>query len=595
MTETEDRSLIERAALLQRLKRGAGAEPDSEFSNMLGLDSTTSDNEVARALVRSLANFALRDIDLLESGGSAGESGRETSRVFDNRASYLMRLATDTEERGTDLRRIDDLRTLVAVVHAGTLRQRRAATLRLGELLREPRSLPGDQVRSVTDTLIHLRKFEIAYELSTACAGLTGAEGRRARAGRREWGQLVERVAQEVRDYWDGERAVEPVSLLHGDQLVQLLVRTRDLPDDVMRHLCALIEGTAGTCALADRVTLVAALLNAADSRLVPSLRSALDVGEVELVAPTVRALGRMDDPRVHPILRSAYERMVKAEQRLAVAGALGMVGDHRGHGYVREVLAGEDVSLLPLALHALDSLGTSEDVLAVTSMLERPEAEVLTAAVRTLSRIGDSRAILPLSKLWQGAERSALRAEVEEARAAILSRMELLGEELPEEDVAAEMFATTKHAALSRHRDPAVRRLRAKWSVTVGYLFRALGAHHKAVASFEAAAALRPAWATPVLAVALAYSRHGKYAQALATFRRALEIDREQVEKHPTAVRHMAQSFLRRAEAVEMDGRHDIAFGLLEEALSLDLRKAPSGLRFALSQLHEVLRVRMV
>jgi hypothetical protein len=35
----------------------------------------------------------------------------------------------------------------------------------------------------------------------------------------------------------------------------------------------------------------------------------------------------------------------------------------------------------------------------------------------------------------------------------------------------------------------------------------------------------------------------------------------------------------------MERDGRTDIAGGLVEEALSLDLRKAPSDLRFALEQ----------
>jgi len=212
---------------------------------------------------------------------------------------------------------------------------------------------------------------------------------------------------------------------------------------------------------------------------------------------------------------------------------------------------------------------------------------------VRTLGRIGDGRALLPLTRLRTRISRSALRAEIEEARVAILARMELLGEESPSGELSAEMFDTSKMAALVKQRDPTVIVLRATWSLFVAYLYRAVGAYRKAIARFEVAAALRPAWVAPVLAVALTQSRRGNYAQALATFRRALEIDRDEVEEHHTAVRHLAQSFLRRAEAVELDGRYDIACGLLEEALSLDLRKAPSGLRFALSQRHEVLRAR--
>lgn len=571
-----------------------GAQVDEQLAQALGLPEEAEDSEVAKALVRRLSALASQRVAFATGDHVADQGGREDSRVFDNRASYLMRLATDTDERGTDLRRLDDLRTLVAVVYAGTLRQRRAAVLRLGELLRDPKPLPGDQVRDVIDTLVHLRKFEIAYELSLVCGALPGAEGRRARAGRKEWEQIVESVTHDIRAYWEGERPEEPLTNLHADQQVQLLVRTRDLPDEVIQHLGALIEGSAGPTALEDRVQLTAALLNAGDPRLVPSLRAALDVGEAELTRPAARALGRIDDPRVHPILKGAFERAVRAETKLALAGALGMVGDRRGHGYVREMLGSDDPRHAALALHALDSLGTTEDVQAVTIALERSEPEVLVAAVRTLGRIGDSRSLTPLERLRVRTDRSALRAEIEEARTAVLSRMELLGEEAPTGDTGEQAIDTKKMAALTK-RDPAVIRLRAHWSVFVGYLWRTMGAYRKAVGRFEMAAALRPSWARPVLAVALVYARHGKYPQALAAFRRALEIDRDYVEAHHSAPRHLAQSFLRRAEAMEMDGRMDIAFGLLEEALSLDLRKAPSGLRFALSQRHEVLRAKNV
>jgi tetratricopeptide (TPR) repeat protein len=76
-----------------------------------------------------------------------------------------------------------------------------------------------------------------------------------------------------------------------------------------------------------------------------------------------------------------------------------------------------------------------------------------------------------------------------------------------------------------------------------------------------------------------------GEHAQALTSFRRALDIDRSAVERSSHAVALAAQAFLRRAETVATDGRADVARGLLEEALALDLRKAPSELRFALSE----------
>jgi hypothetical protein len=52
-----------------------------------------------------------------------------------------------------------------------------------------------------------------------------------------------------------------------------------------------------------------------------------------------------------------------------------------------------------------------------------------------------------------------------------------------------------------------------------------------------------------------------------------------------------LAQSFLQRAEVVAGAGRADVARGLLEEALALDLRRAPSNLRYALSHRLDALR----
>ncbi len=103
----------------------------------------------------------------------------------------------------------------------------------------------------------------------------------------------------------------------------------------------------------------------------------------------------------------------------------------------------------------------------------------------------------------------------------------------------------------------------------------------------------MRAGWVAPVLAVALAYSGRQQHAQALGAFRRALDIDRNGVEQNPASVRALARSFLLRAEEVERQGRVDVAQGLLEEVLAVDLRKAPSGLRFALHQRLEALRRR--
>jgi Tfp pilus assembly protein PilF len=95
------------------------------------------------------------------------------------------------------------------------------------------------------------------------------------------------------------------------------------------------------------------------------------------------------------------------------------------------------------------------------------------------------------------------------------------------------------------------------------------------------------------VVTLALVHARRNDNAQALASFRRALGIDRRAVENHSGASRMLAHAFLRRAEIMQREGREDIARGLLEEALTLDLRKAPSDLRLAIEQRLQRLRTK--
>jgi tetratricopeptide (TPR) repeat protein len=309
---------------------------------------------------------------------------------------------------------------------------------------------------------------------------------------------------------------------------------------------------------------------------------------------PSVRALARVDDPRVHPILKAAFTRTAIAEHRLVLAGALGIAGDLRGLPFAREALATGDARMTPYALEALAYLGSAEDVLAVVEQLDHDDPERVRAAVETLGRIGDGRALLPLSGLCtpgpvaaEGARTvsAALRADAEEADLAIRARLELLGEEPPAFASASQTFNTAKMAAFVRRRDPAVVRMRARWNVAIAQIWLALGSPARAVARLEAAAIMQPEWAGPVVAMATLHARTGEHAQALTSFRRALEIDRHAVERSSHAVALAAQAFLRRAETVATAGRADIARGLLEEALALDLRKAPSELRFALSE----------
>jgi tetratricopeptide (TPR) repeat protein len=116
------------------------------------------------------------------------------------------------------------------------------------------------------------------------------------------------------------------------------------------------------------------------------------------------------------------------------------------------------------------------------------------------------------------------------------------------------------------------------------------IGAASRAVAWFELAAARRPRWPAPLAAIALAHVRQGEPARALGAFRRAIEADRAWVERERPVVRTLANVVLRRAEEMEQSGRLDIARGLLEEVLELDLRRVPSNVRFELRRRRQAL-----
>jgi len=580
-------------ALLRRnLLAGVRSADMAELGAALGVPPESGELSLAHALVRALADANARGVALGAEGGS-NLPREDHSRVVDGRASFLVRLTAGGDQASVDLGRIEDLRTLLAVMRAGSLRQRRAATLRVGELLAGGGRLASDELRGVALALLQARSLPIAYEAQVVCSRLTGAEGRRARAESQQWQQLCEQCEQQVRAFWDGDLAEEPIAALPDDQRVQLLVRTRDLSELLVRHLSAVISGADGTSDRRARVALLGALLHAGDPRLLPALRAIVEEEENDLLVPAVRALGRIDDPRAHAALRASYERTAAAEQRLLLAGALGIAGDSRGLGYVREALAAGDERLLRFALDALAELGGSDDVQVVTESLARRDPALVAAAVRTLGRIGDGRALSALAEFALRAERPALRAEIEDALDAIRARMELLGEEPPAQALAAHMVDTAKHAALVKRKDPAAVRLRAQFCHVLGKFWLSLGAFSRALARLETAAALQPDWVAPVLLEAMAYARRSQSAQALASFRRALGIDRGAVENNAAAARMLAQAFLRRAEAMERDGRDDIARGLLEEALAIDLRRAPSDLRFAIEQRLHALKIK--
>jgi HEAT repeat protein len=582
------------AEIREALREGTGVGDVPMLRRELGVAEDAGDRELARAIVIAAAvteRASLRRAEMPVIDLPAGTVGI----VVGADASFLGRLgALQTRDDGrTGVHAISDVRTLVAVMRAGSLRVRRAAVRRLGELCGEhAKERHADERRLAVEALGANHDVEIVYEVSEALAAMPGAAGREERAARDALEPAIAAARRIAARFWDGESPDDAFGDLSGEERALLLMRVRDLPDVLVDHLCAVIEGADGITSAEARRALVEALRHAGDPRLVPSLGAALAGTDAGLAVEAARALRRIDDPRVLPLLRSAFERTVAETARVTLAGALGEHGDTRGAAYVRELFGAADDAALPGLLEALETLGRPEDVERIAAILGREEVRSVASAIRALGCVGDARALLALEALRGEPRRAALRVDVDSAITAVRARMELRGEEAPRADVSRDAAHAASAAARSAaSSDPAVVRIRASWDVLVGRLLLVFGASVRAIARFEAAAARRPGWAVPLLALGTTYARGGEIAQAIGAFRRAIGADREAVERRPVAVRALARCFLTRADELERAGRTDIARGLLTELGALDLRLAESALRFEVGRRHEALR----
>jgi hypothetical protein len=570
------------------LREGIAGNEYADPREALGCSADADDTKVARALVHAIA---VNDLEQIGTQSIDPESARHPSVRPPTEVaadpSFLGRLST-TGDDGLSVERIDDVPTLLAVLRAGSRRQRRAALVRLRERLRDRRQLHTDAARKAIQTIAELRDVELGYELAQARMELPGARGREARHEHDQWKRLAERTEAAIRAFWDGQSNVDAIRVLPGDQRALLLMRVAELPDVVIRHITAIIEGSDGCVPLESRIGLVTSLRYARDPRLVPALIAVVEAERGELVAGAARVLGGMDDARVHPALAERFERSFLAEERIALAGALGMHGDCRGLPEVRSSLQ-EDQPQLPLqALEAMESLGSSESTDLVAKFLDHADVSVATQAARTAARIGDGRALDELTERHNATSVPALRASIEDALSAIAARMELRGEEAATIDWS-EVGNRPAPRKGSRDSVPAI--LLGWRDYFMARLWLLLGRVTWAVARFESAAARRDNWVVPLIGIGMAFARREQYALALPAFRRAIEVDRPRIERNPILVRAMAKSFLHRAEQVEREGRDDVARGLVGEVMTLDLRRAPGTVRFELKRKHDVLR----
>jgi len=575
-------------ALEHFLREGIASTEYGDPREELGRAPDAEDREVARELVRAAATF---DIEEIGTESLHPEAVRHPSvRPLPEGAadpSFLGRLsATGTGDMSVD--QIDDVPTILAVLRAGSRKQRRAALERLGERLRERRGVPNEALRAATQTITELRDVELGHELARLRAELPGAPGRKARSEDERWKRLAAETKEAVRSFWDGLLDVEPIHVLPGDQRALLLMRTPELPAMVLHHINAIIEGSDGCVPRESRVGLLASLRYATDRRLVPALVAVIESARGELLAEAARVLGGIDDPRAHPALVERFERSIVSEERVALAGALGLHGDCRGLPEVRSLLQQEQPSSILHALEAMESLGSSENSELVVRFLDHSDIGIAVQAVRTLARISDGRVLDELGERYNTTSVPALRAAIEDALSAIAARMELRGEEVAEIDWSEVGNKPAPRKKGARDSLPAI--VLGWRDYFMGRLWLLLGRINWAVARFESAARRRAGWVVPLIGIGMAFARGEQYALALPAFRRAIELDRPRIERNPILVRAMAKSFLHRAEQVEREGRDDIARGLVGEVLTLDLRRAPGTVRFELKRKHDVL-----
>ncbi|UJR80447.1 hypothetical protein [Sandaracinus amylolyticus] len=569
--------------LVERVRRGAAPGEDA-LRKTLGVGDESDDREVARELVAAIARGALSDLRV----GEPEDVRPAASAPVDG--SFLGRLAARPGEDRPCIPELDDVPTLVAVLRGGSLQQRRAAALRFREML-ERGDLDDTRIGTIEQVLIGHRDPDVAFEVTRARAALPGEVGDEARDEDEPWAELLKKLEQSIARFWEGETTTEPIAELPGEQRAWIGLRARLLPDRVIAHLAAVLEGSDGASDLASRRALLQSLRCAGDPRLLPALVSLLESRVSDLVPDAARALARIDDPRARPALVAAHERSVVDLERAVLAGALALAGDARGLPYLRTLLRGDDARVVLAAAESMEWAATSEDVELLIRMLDRRDPALLGVLVRALGRIGDGRALRALEALRDREPPSALLADIEDAEASIRAQMDLRGEEPPVPAEPSSLATAARAGVVARGAEETFwARLQGRFDLLFGRLWLAIGAVGRAIAWFELAAARRPRWPEPLAAIALAHVRQGEPARALGAFRRAIEANRAWVEHERPVVRTLAGVVLRRAEEMERAGRLDIARGLLDEVLDLDLRRVPSNVRFELRRRRQAL-----
>jgi len=487
---------------------------------------------------------------------------RETLRQHPARAA---------ERRAAALR---EPRDLLRLVTGGSIWERRAAVRRLEELLRgDGRGLAAADRKATAEALELEREEALAREIDLVLAGVSGAPGGRARARVARARKLLDRLEKDVRRFWDGDLAEDPVLALDDEGLAALGTFVADAPDVVVGHLGETLRRLTAERQAGALERVVSALALGADERLVPSLLRVLQDGEVPARVHAARSLARVDDPRVPAALRKAFRHAGTPEEQVALAGALAAHGDRRGVGTILDHLgADEPPHRLELALEALAAAGEPAHAARVIPFLGQGRVRTARLAAAALGAFADDAA---LEALEQAGRRPELRPQIERSLAQIRARLDLAG---------ASPVSWPRPAFPEETPRPARARLAARvvgrLYDALGRLWLALGRRTAALGAFDLAVAQHPYLVGPRLARARILLRRKDLEGAVESLRDAIRVRAATVLQLPDRANFVIRAYLRYADACAASGRHVRALEALDELLGYDLRFADVDLR---------------
>ena len=557
------------AALSQRLharlEEGTGPS-DAGLAHEVGLENPTEEALALAVLVRADGPRARAPL--------AVWSPPERPRGEATDASFLGQLVATTSGTRIGIDALDDVPTLIAVLRGGSLRQRRAAVLRIRALA--PTLVERDRVEAER-ALSAMRDEGLSIELAHARGALSSSDVSELQAEEALAASTLSDLAAKVARYDDDEGASEPFSTLDAESLARVGAHFRNAPEGLVAHVSSILEG-ALSVPEEMRVALVSALRISGDARLVAVLGALLDSPSRELALESARALGMIDSQAAHVLLLEAYRARTTPADRAVLGGALALHGDVSARQELRETMRADDPRARLAAVDAIGSIATSEDFDPLASLLGTGTRGLDRALIRSLGKLGDARGLRLLRELRDSDRGRGLAAELDDAMQSIRAQMELRGERDAPQLRVAPIIVRSESSWWGR--------ARCLFHVLIADILRRTGSPVRALRRLDVAISIARDVADPwILKGMILESRHAD-AEALSIWRRAIEIDRDVVQRRAT--RALARTFLRRAEAMRVEGRRDVARGLLDEVLSLDLSRAPIALQQAIRRARE-------